>query len=243
VTRVGLISDIHANLHALEAVLAELDADELDEIWSLGDVVGYGPRPNECCRVTRERTALGMVGNHDLVVLGVENIAEFNPDAAAAARWTKDVLDDEARAYLSALEPTAKREGVELYHGSPRDPIWEYVLDPGSFRACFELTEAPLILIGHSHIPILARLDSTRMDAAHAPGGTEADLEDARVLINPGSVGQPRDGDPRAAYVVLDLARGSAEFRRAVYDVERTQRELRDAGLPNSLAERLELGV
>ena len=215
----------------------------MDEIWSLGDVVGYGPHPNECCRITRDRTALGMVGNHDLVVLGVVDVAEFNPDAGAAAQWTAEVLDEDSRAYLSALEPTAKRDGAELYHGSPRDPVWEYVLDPGAFRACFELTDAEIVLIGHSHVPLLATLDETQMHAAHAPGGTEVELQDLRVVINPGSVGQPRDGDPRAAYVVLDLAGGHAEFRRVGYDVGRTQRELREAGLPDSLAERLELGV
>jgi predicted phosphodiesterase len=241
--RVGLISDIHANLHALEAVLAELEDERLDEVWSLGDVVGYGPRPNECCRLVRDRTAIGMVGNHDLVVLGAVDLDEFNADAAAAARWTSAILDDESRTYLSWLEPAGERAGVELYHGSPRDAVWEYVLGTEAIRACFELTDATLVLIGHSHIPILATLDEERMSAAHAPAGTEADLRDARVLINPGSVGQPRDEDPRAAYVLLDLDRGRAEFRRVRYDVERTQQEMREAGLPDSLAERLELGL
>jgi diadenosine tetraphosphatase ApaH/serine/threonine PP2A family protein phosphatase len=241
--RVAVVSDIHANLHALDAVLAELDRDPPDQIWSLGDVVGYGPRPNECCRFVRDRAAVGLVGNHDLVVLGDVDVAEFNPDAGRAAAWTREEIDDASEAYLRGLAPAGTADGVELYHASPRDPVWEYVLDDRAVEAAFALTRSPFVLIGHSHVPIVARLDDRGVDAAHAPGGTEIEAASERLLLNPGSVGQPRDGDPRAAYLLLDLGAGRASFRRVAYPVERTQAEIRERRLPDALAERLAYGV
>ena len=240
---VAVVSDIHANLHALDAVLAELDRDPPDQIWSLGDVVGYGPRPNECCSLVRDRTAVGLVGNHDLVVLGDVDVAEFNPDAGRAAAWTRQQIDDASRAYLRALAPTGTADGVELYHASPRDPVWEYVLDDHAVEAAFALTRSPFVLIGHSHVPIAARLDDRGIEAAHARAGTEIEAASGRLLLNPGSVGQPRDGDPRAAYLLLDLGAGRASFRRVPYAVERTQTEIRERRLPDTLAERLAYGV
>jgi diadenosine tetraphosphatase ApaH/serine/threonine PP2A family protein phosphatase len=240
--RVAVISDIHANLHALEAVLAAIDRDPPDRLWCLGDLVGYGPRPNECCRIAAERADLCLIGNHDLGVLGDLSLAEFAPDAAFAARWTRERLEDEARAYLAGLSATAVVEGAELFHGSPRDPVWEYVLSADAADAALERTSAPVVLVGHSHVALaIARVDGS-LGGGLAPDGTSFELTGARWLLNPGSVGQPRDGDPRAAYLELDLGRGSAAFRRVPYPIERTQAELRDAGLPEPLAARLAHG-
>src|SRR5213075_3001799 len=126
--RVAVISDVHANWHALEAVLESVDVERTDELWCLGDLVGYGPRPNPCCEVVRERAAVCLAGNHDLGVLGQLDLEEFAPDAVVSARWTRGVLRDEPRAYLESLQPTARTTGVELFHASPRDPVWDYVL-------------------------------------------------------------------------------------------------------------------
>jgi predicted phosphodiesterase len=241
--RVAVISDIHANLHALSAVLAEIDEEGPDALWCLGDLVGYGPRPNECCSAVRDRAALSLVGNHDLVVLGQVDVTEFNPEAGRAVAWTQSVLDEESRQYLAGLQPQATADGVELYHGSPRNAVWEYVLDTEAIQAAFLHSNSQVILIGHSHIPIVAHLHGSDVQAAHAPEATEADLEGGRLLLNPGSVGQPRDGDPRAAWILLDLDEGRASFRRVEYEVTRTQEEIRDAGLPEALAERLAFGI
>ncbi len=243
--RVAVISDIHGNLHALEATVAALEEEQPDVIWCLGDLIGYGPRPNECCASVAERADVCLVGNHDLGVLDRISLEEFSHEAAASAYWTREVLDDDARAYLESLSPGAEipEASAELYHASPRDPVWEYVLDAGSMRAALQDTVQPVVLVGHSHVPLVARLSDGQLHAAHAPEGTEVDLAAGRVLMNPGSVGQPRDGDPRAALIVLDLADQRAWFRRIEYDVERTQEEIREEGLPEPLAERLAHGI
>ena len=240
--RIAVISDIHSNLHALEAVLAALDADPPDELWCLGDLVGYGPKPNECCALVQARAAVCLSGNHDLAVLGTIDLAEFSGDAGIAASWTRGVLEDDARAYLSGLAPSGKARGVALFHGSARDPVWEYVLSDEAAAATFLRTEESLVLVGHSHAALQISLSETGLDGGLAPNGTTLELSDARWLLNPGSVGQPRDGDPRAAYLVLDLDAHRASFHRVAYDIELTQSEMRDAGLPQLLADRLSLG-
>jgi predicted phosphodiesterase len=223
--RVAVISDIHANLHALTAVLAEIDADGVDEIWCLGDLVGYGPRPNEVVSLVRARTVICLAGNHDLGVLGAIDLELFSGEAEVAARWTREQLDDDARAFLATLEPTGSAAGFGLYHGSPRDPVWEYVLDGWTAAAALDAAPEQRILVGHSHIAL----------QAEGPNG--------RWLANPGSVGQPRDGDPDAAWLVIDTDSGRATFRRTEYPVGLTQAEMRQAGLPEVLAARLEHGV
>jgi predicted phosphodiesterase len=238
--RVAVISDIHANWHALEAVADAIDQETPDEIWCLGDVVGYGPQPNECCDWTSAHAHVCLAGNHDLGVLGTLDIAAFSDDAAAAARWTQGVLNDDARRYLATLEPSARRNGVALYHGSPRDPIWEYVLSYEAAGEAIEESPADVTVIGHSHLPIA--IGEGELVGGHAGNGVEVEL-DGRWLLNPGSVGQPRDGDPHAAWLLLDLEARHASFRRATYDVEKTQTEMRDVGLPDVLANRLSLGV
>jgi predicted phosphodiesterase len=240
--RVAIISDIHANLHALEAVLAALEAEPPDELWCLGDLVGYGPKPNECCALVKARAFVCLSGNHDLAVIGTIDLDEFSGDAAAAAAWTRGVLEDEPRAFLSRLEPVGKSPGVALFHGSARDPVWEYILSDAAAAATLLLTEEPLVLVGHSHAALQFSFRDMGLDGGLAPDGTTLELAGARWLLNPGSVGQPRDGDPRAAYLVLDLDARRATFRRVAYDIERTQAEMRDAGLPQMLADRLSLG-
>ena len=243
-SRVAVISDVHANWHALQAVLEAVDRESPDELWCLGDLVGYGPRPNPCVAAIRERAALCLAGNHDLGVLGEVDLDEFAPDAIASAVWTRGVLSDQARSFLESLSPTARRDGVQLFHASPRDPVWDYVLSAEAAEAAFELTEDPLVLVGHSHVPLALAEKNGTLAGGLAPEGTEAELgAGPRLLLNPGSVGQPRDGDPRAAWLLLDFGSGRASFRRVAYPEERTQGEIRERGLPDALAERLGRGV
>jgi diadenosine tetraphosphatase ApaH/serine/threonine PP2A family protein phosphatase len=240
--RVAVVSDIHGNLAALEAVLAALEAEGTDELWCLGDLVGYGARPNECCAAIEASASFCLVGNHDLAVRGTIDLEEFSGDAGAAARWTRDVLTPDALAFLNRLSPEGKRENVAMFHASARDPVWEYVLSDEAALATLELTEEPLVLVGHSHAALHVTVHGDDVDGGLSPHGTDLDLRGRRALLNPGSVGQPRDGDPRAAYLVLDLDERTASFRRAEYDIERTQAEIRAAGLPEMLAARLRLG-
>jgi len=241
--RVAVVSDIHANLAALEAVLAAIDAEPPDELWCLGDLVGYNARPNECCALVEERAAICLAGNHDLAVAERLPLGEFSGDAGAAARWTRGVLDDASRALLGRIQPEGEREGVGLFHGSARDPIWEYVLSDDAAEATLDLSGKQLVLVGHSHAALVAQERDGALGGGLAPDGTELDLAAGRALLNPGSVGQPRDGDPRAAWLALDLDARRATFHRVEYDVERTQREIREAGLPETLAARLQHGI
>ena len=239
--RVALISDVHGNYHALEAVLEEIDVEGVDALWCLGDTVGYGPMPNECCAAVEARAEVCLVGNHDLVVLGELTISDFNDEAAAAALWTSQVLSEASRRFLERLKPAGVAEGIDLFHASARDPVWEYVLTEEAAQATFALTEAPLVLVGHSHVALAITLGDNQVLGGLAPAGTHVELE-GRWLLNPGSVGQPRDGDPRAAWVLLDLERMFAAFRRVQYPIQETQREIRERGLPTALADRLERG-
>jgi predicted phosphodiesterase len=242
--RVAVISDIHSNLCALEAVLSDIEQEAPDRIWCLGDVVGYGPRPNECCDAVREHAELSLCGNHDLAVLGTLDVAEFTGDAAAAARWTRDELGDDQRRWLAELAPSAAPEGFELFHGSPRDPVWDYVLSEQVALISLLETTAPVVLVGHSHVAIGLSWDGVELAGPGlAPAGTEIDLTAGRWLLNPGSVGQPRDGDPRAGWLLIDDRAGRGTFRRVPYSIERTQSEIREHGLPDGLAERLAHGV
>ena len=240
--RIAVLSDLHANLRAFEAVLAEIDAGRFDGIWCLGDSVGYGPKPNECAALLQERATICLAGNHDLVVLGKIPIDAFAGEAAAAARWTQTVLDERARAFLDALAPQADAPGAELFHGSPRDPVWEYVLSDGVAAIAFVLTEAPLVLVGHSHVALEFSVGH-ELRGDQAPAGTRLELGGLRLLLNPGSVGQPRDGDSRAAWLEIDFAAARATFRRTDYPVERTQAEMREVGLPEALTLRLAYGI
>lgn len=241
--RVAVVSDIHANLPALEAVLGAIDEEAPDELWCLGDVVGYGPNPNECVAVVRERADVCLSGNHDLAVLGALPIEDFSPDAATSARWSSAVLDDPSRSFLAPLPSLTRVDHAQLFHASARDPVWEYVLTDEAALATLELTTAPVVLVGHSHVALtIFREERGLVAGGLAPAGTEHPIEDTRRLLNPGSVGQPRDGDPRAAWLLLDFDARFASFRRVAYSVEETQRELMEAGLPQALAARLAVG-
>jgi diadenosine tetraphosphatase ApaH/serine/threonine PP2A family protein phosphatase len=239
--RIAVVSDVHSNLAALEAVFAAIDATPPDELWCLGDIVGYGPRPNECCELVQARADICLSGNHDLAVRGTIDLAEFSGDAAVAARWTRDILSEPAGAFLDGLEPQGERAGVSLYHGSARDPVWEYVLSHEAAAATLVLAPHPLVLVGHSHVALEIAWVEDTLTGGLAPDGREVEMH-GRVLLNPGSVGQPRDGDPRAAYLVLDLEKKTAMFHRVEYDIDRTQTEMRAAGLPEALAARLAHG-
>jgi predicted phosphodiesterase len=239
--RIAVISDVHANYHALAAVLEHIDAAGVDAVWCLGDTVGYGPRPNDCCERVEGRADVCLVGNHDLVVLGELTVSDFNDEAAAAALWTSQVLTQRPRTFLESLEPLAELDGVDLFHASARDPVWEYVLTEEAARATLELSDAPLVLVGHSHVALALTLNGEDVGGGLAPAGTRVQLN-GRWLLNPGSVGQPRDGDPRAAWLLLDRGERFAEFHRVPYSIQDTQAEMRERGLPRVLAARLERG-
>lgn len=245
--RVATISDIHANLPALEAVLEAIEKAGVDEIWCLGDVVGYGAEPNECARLALERCSLSLVGNHDLAVLGALDISAFSEAAAEAVEWTRAHVTEETTAMLGALEPLGEREGIALFHASPRDPIWEYVLSVEQADGCFDAQRSRIALIGHSHVSLFfVRPASEELGGeirgAQSSDDTLLDLEMGTWLINPGSVGQPRDGDPRAAWLELDTIEQTARFHRVEYDVERAATSIISAGLPRRLADRLHVG-
>ncbi len=241
--RVAVVSDIHGNLHALEAVLADMLREQPDEVWCLGDIVGYGPRPNECCSLVRERTALSLCGNHDLAVVGALDEWEFRGEAGQAVRWTRQVLEADNAEWLRSLAPSGHRDRVQLFHGSPRDPVWDYVLSEEVAAASLRATVAPVVLVGHSHVALAVALAGRELSGGQADAGAVVDLSGRRALLNPGSVGQPRDGDPRAAWLLLDLDADTATFHRTEYATAETQAEIRAAKLPEILAGRLEHGI
>lgn len=240
--RVAVISDVHGNLPALEAVLEHAGREGFDELWCLGDVVGYGGKPGECLALMRERSAICLGGNHDLVVSGVLDIDHFTSDAGVAARWTRSVLSPDELEALALLSPHGEREGVSLFHGSIRDPIWEYVLTADVADASLRAQRTDLALVGHSHVQLALSLGKSGLDGGKAEPGQEVQLG-GKQLLNPGSVGQPRDRDPRAAWLLLDTEEGWARFKRSDYAIERAQAEIRAVGLPTRLADRLSRGL
>jgi diadenosine tetraphosphatase ApaH/serine/threonine PP2A family protein phosphatase len=240
-----VISDIHSNRHALEAVLETIDATGVDQIWCLGDLVGYGAEPDACTALIRERSSVCLVGNHDLAVLGALDISTFSEAASAAAEWTRENVSEQTLEFLASLDPVASQSGVGLYHASPRDPIWEYVLSADQAEAGLEAQEERVGLIGHSHIALFfVRPPGARgyPQGAQATDGAELEIAEGNWLLNPGSVGQPRDGDPRAAWLELDTEAWVARYHRVDYDVEGAAAAIMAAGLPSLLAERLEVG-
>ncbi|MEP6978300.1 MAG: metallophosphoesterase family protein, partial [Thermoleophilia bacterium] len=199
-------------------------------------------RPNECCQAIRERASVCLAGNHDLGVLGTIDLDEFSGEAATAAQWTRTILDEEARAFLNGLRPSAEAQGLELFHASPVDPVWEYVLTGEAARAALDATRAAAVLVGHSHVALALTPENGGIAGGTAPAGSSAEFGERRFLLNPGSVGQPRDGDPRAAFLLLDLEARRAEFHRVEYPIAYTQREIAAAGLPSILGQRLAFG-
>jgi diadenosine tetraphosphatase ApaH/serine/threonine PP2A family protein phosphatase len=240
---VAIVSDIHANRHAFEAVLRDIEGSDARELWCLGDVVGYGADPNDCCALARERAAVCLSGNHDLAVTGELSLDEFSPGAALAARWTQEVIDDEHADWLRSLDPQGGEDGVGLYHASPRDPIWEYVVSTLLAELCLDAASQRVSLVGHSHVALsFVRPDGEAATGEPRRGGDALDLSAGEWLVNPGSVGQPRDGDPRAAWMLLDTDAWRAEWRRVDYDIKGAAAAIRAARLPDSLAERLQYG-
>jgi len=244
--RAAVLSDIHSNRHALEAVLAAVDEAGVEEVWCLGDMVGYGAEPDACTALVRERCSTCLVGNHDLALLGALDISTFSEAAAAAVEWTRKNVGEETIEFLGGLDPVASRCGVGLFHASPRDPVWEYVLSTDQAEAGFEAQEERVGLIGHSHIALFfVRAPGDRpgyAQGAQAGDGAEVEIAEGEWLLNPGSVGQPRDGDPRAAWLELDTERWLTRYHRVPYDIEGAASAILDAGLPSILAERLEVG-
>jgi len=241
--KVAVISDIHANRHAFEATLDAVAASDASELWCLGDLVGYGAEPDACVELAREHAAVCLAGNHDMAVTGEISLEEFSRGASVAAEWTREVIAPENLDFLKGLAPSGEESRIGLYHASPRDPVWEYVLSTLLAELCLDAQDQRICLIGHSHVA----LSFERHEGEPATGeprrdGATLDMADGEWLLNPGSVGQPRDGDRRASWLLLDLDGHAATFHRAEYDVAGAAAAIRAARLPDSLAERLEYG-
>ncbi len=238
--RCAIVADIHANLAAFEAVLADAASQRASgRVWCLGDIVGYGPDPHECIARLRSVNNIAVAGNHDWAATGKIGTDDFNPDAAAAARWTANQLDANDRAYLDSLPLTIAEGDFTLVHGSPRDPIWEYILTRQEAQDNFARFATSYCIIGHSHAP--AVFDSEVGPQPFPDSGVK--LGKTRLIVNPGGVGQPRDGDPRASYVVYDSDTRVLTLRRVTYDFQATQKKMLAGGLPKRLAERLTYGM
>jgi predicted phosphodiesterase len=240
--RIAIISDVHSNLPALEAVLADADAARVDAVWCLGDLVGYGASPDECVALALSACDVVLGGNHDLAVAGRIELSEFSPHAAAAARWTRQHASPETLAVLEALAPATEEQPIGLYHGSPTDPVWEYVLSSVQAAQSLDAMAARVAAIGHTHVALRFTRRDGRLVGEQTPDGTEHDLADGEWLLNPGSVGQPRDRDPRAAWMLVDLGRWTASWRRVAYPIDVAASAIAEADLPSHLADRLFIG-
>jgi diadenosine tetraphosphatase ApaH/serine/threonine PP2A family protein phosphatase len=241
-----VISDIHSNQPALETVFAAIDAVGVEEVWCLGDVVGYGAQPDACADLIQQRCDVCLAGNHDLATLGALDISTFSDTAAVAVEWTRENASPATLDFLRGLEPAGAREGVGLFHASPSDPIWEYVLSIDQAEVGLNAQEQRVGLIGHSHISLFfTRAEQAKAgdaQGAQAGDGAVIALPSGEWLLNPGSVGQPRDGDPRAAWLELDTEEWTARYHRVPYDVATAAETILSAGLPSQLAARLEVG-
>ncbi len=236
-----IISDIHANLAAFEAVLADAQG-QWDTIWCLGDLVGYGPKPNECVDLLRQHKHVSLSGNHDWAILGKLDIHSFNDEAQAAVQWTRSVLTPDAYTYLESLPTTLVKGAFTLAHASPRQPVWEYILDVYTATINFDYFDTSYCLVGHTHVPLLFSEESNQIVPYRPQYAEPVLLNGSRCIINPGSVGQPRDSDPRAAYALLDTEDLTWEYRRVAYPVGETQEQMRQIGMPDKLIKRLEHG-
>ena len=240
-----IVSDVHSNLEALSSVIGDASVRSgFDEIWSLGDLVGYGPDPAAVIDLIREYDLRAVSGNHDLASVGKLSLEAFNEHAAAANTWTSEVLDSDRIQFLHDQPLSLEIDEFTIVHGSPRDPIWEYVVSERAAVACFNHFDTYWCLVGHSHIPFICRLSEDRKGARFFSPLYEAPypLEDQRLIVNPGGVGQPRDGDPRAAYAVYDSDEKTVTHYRVEYDISNTQRKMRLHGLPQFLIDRLAVG-
>jgi diadenosine tetraphosphatase ApaH/serine/threonine PP2A family protein phosphatase len=247
VTRTLIVSDIHANLVALEAVLRDAGREgTLDGVWSLGDCVGYGPQPSECIARLKRFEAAMVAGNHERAATGAIGTEDFNPDAAAAAQWTKERLSPQEKAFLDGLPEVENQRDFTLVHGTLRWHIWEYLFDSEAALGHLALQQTPFGLVGHTHVPLLVVEDRTSFDGCQLfrlADGERVDLDpNMRIVVNPGSVGQPRDGDPRASYAIYDSEAMSITLHRVEYAIDETQKLMAEVGLPRWLIERLSAG-
>jgi predicted phosphodiesterase len=240
---IAIVSDVHGNRHAFAAVLEAVAATGCQPIWCLGDLVGYGAEPDACVDLARERAAVVLAGNHDLAVTGALALEDFSALAYAATTWTQATIRPDTLNFLRGLVPAGSCEGIGLFHASPRDPIWEYVLSTAQANECFDVQEERIALIGHSHVALsFSRDGSEPAQGSARTDGEIVDLGHGKWLLNPGSVGQPRDGDPRAAWMELDLEAQRAIYHRVEYDIAGAGEAIRAAGLPEGLADRLRYG-
>jgi diadenosine tetraphosphatase ApaH/serine/threonine PP2A family protein phosphatase len=239
--RICVVSDIHGNLPALDAVLTALSP--FDTVWQLGDVVGYGPQPDAVVARLKHLSAMGVAGNHDAAALGRIETDVFNDDARTAVEWTAGRIDGDTRTWLGALPERMTDGSFTLVHGSPRDPIWEYVFSVPVARANFAAFETVHCLVGHTHVPLVFREDDGLVETLAPSDGSTLQLDGRRTILNPGSVGQPRDGDPRACGMVIDTASNVVEWRRVDYPIADVQSLMMRAGLPRRLVDRLTLGL
>lgn len=239
--RIAVLSDIHSNLVALDAVLAAAGA--VDAVWHLGDVVGYGPEPDAVVARLRRAGATGVKGNHDAAAVGGSEIEWFNPDARRAMEWTRTTVSRATTAWLDALPQTVTSGDWTLVHGSPREPIWEYVTSVPVARANLAILDTRVGLHGHTHLPVAFVEEDGRIEVVSPGDGSILELRGRRALVNPGSVGQPRDGDPRSSFLVIDSDADLLTWHRTAYDIEAVQVSMLEAGLPASLAARLGVGL
>lgn len=239
-----ILSDIHSNLEAFKAVVD--DAGPVDQVWCLGDVVGYGPDPNACVELLRSLPHCCVAGNHDWATLGKLDLDDFNPDARDANLWNRQQLTPDNLAYLQALPEVLVKGEFTLAHGSPRHPIWEYIIYTSTARTNFSHFDTRYCLVGHTHTPVIFRLRNNQgkesCDVIPPTLNTPQQLGQERLIVNPGSVGQPRDGNPAASYVILDLADLTLEYRRVAYPLEETQAKMMEHNLPLRLVLRLGYG-
>ncbi len=243
--RYAILADIHGNLDALNAVLKDIECrGGVDQYWCLGDIVGYGPEPHLCMEVLRQLPHLAIKGNHDMAAVGEVGLSAFNPDAAQALLWTREKLSDEDISYLIGLPQKLQKESFTIVHGSPREPIWEYLVSISSARENFSYLETPSCLLGHSHLPLLFKQKEDGSGCSFIPfkEGIGQILGKGRFIINPGSVGQPRDGDPRASYAIYD-SQAVIKLYRVPYDINAVQLKIVRKNLPVRLSVRLEHGV
>ncbi len=241
--RALIVSDIHSNLEALESVLSDAQSrGGFDQVWSLGDVVGYGPDPGPCIDLLLRHDLRAVAGNHDLAAIGKLSLEAFNPYAAAANRWTAGQLSAEQAEHLAGLELRLELDEFTVVHGSPRDPIWEYVVTVQAAVASFTHFDTYWCLVGHSHVPFICRPAGQGAEFLQFPLDSPVTLGEEQVIVNPGSVGQPRDGDPTASYAVYDSDASTVTHHRVEYDIEATQEKMRGHDLPQYLIDRLPLG-
>lgn len=243
--RYALIADIHANLAAFSGVLDDIKRrGGVEEIWCLGDIVGYGPDPHQCIELLCQQKHVCVAGNHDLAAIGKLDITEFNPDAATVCRWTAQQLSPEDIQYLEGLPLVIQKDEFTVVHGSPREPTWEYLLSTNSARENFTYFQSQFCLVGHTHVPLVFKYGETGA-CSFSPLSANVGLVlgRSRLIINPGGVGQPRDGDPRASYAIYDGEAMMVRLYRVPYDINVTQTRMVKHNLPMRLVARLSCGA